>query len=135
MDDHVGGRPDRAVFVTESEPVAADVPRHRADAARRHLGERLRCVWPTVEFAESVERVVLQELLLDTLGCRRPAAVADEEDQLAVGNAAQQALDESGSDEPGRARDGHALASEGLCDHNGYVYQMVERCSMVTSHG
>ena len=131
VNDDVGGRPDRPVLAGEAEPVGADVAGHGVDATCGHLVERLGRVGCGVGVAQPVEGVVLQQLLLDPLRCGRALTVADQEDQFAPGHAAQKSLDERGADEPGRAGDGDALASERLGDHNGHVYQMVETDSMV----
>ena len=50
-------------------------------------------------------------------GGGRALAVAHQQDQLAVGHAAQQAFDQRRADEPGRPGDGDAFASERLGDH------------------
>jgi AcrR family transcriptional regulator len=68
--------------------------------------------------AEAVEGVVLEQLLLDAGGRRGALPVAHEQDQLAVGDAAEEPLHERGAHETGRAGDGDALASERVSDHN-----------------
>jgi hypothetical protein len=70
-----------------------------------------------VLLAEAVEGVVLEQLALDALGRRRPPAATNEEHQLAVGHAAEQALDERCSDESGRPSDGDSRVRERLSDH------------------
>ena len=99
----------------EPEPVGADVAGDRRDPPRRHLVERLGTLCALG--AQAVEGVVLQQLALHTPGGRRAPAVADEQDELAVGHAAQQPLDERRADEPGGSRDGDPLARERLGDH------------------
>ena len=47
----------------------------------------------------------------------------------------RQPLDQGGAHEAGRAGDGNPLASERFSDHNGYVYQMVDRCATPTVRG
>ncbi len=51
------------------------------------------------------------------LGRRRSAAGPHEQHELAVGHGPQQALDEGGAEEAGRAGDEDALPREGLGDH------------------
>ena len=70
------------------------------------------CCW-----REPVEGVVLEQLALDTLRRGRPLAAADQQHEVAVGDAAQQALDQRRADEPGRAGDGDPFAGERLGDH------------------
>ena len=67
--------------------------------------------------AQAVEGVVLQQLALHAPGGRRALAVADEQDELAVGHAAQQPLDERRAHEPRRSRDGDPRARQRLGDH------------------
>lgn len=43
--------------------------------------------------------------------------MTDEEDDVAVRHAVQEAFDEGGSDESGCSRDGYAPAAQGFCDH------------------
>ena len=66
--------------------------------------------------AEAVEAVVLQDLLGGPLQGRGPPAGADEEDDLAVGDAAQDALDQGGSEEPGGAGDEETPTGQGVAD-------------------
>ena len=66
--------------------------------------------------AQAVEAVVLQDLLGGPLHRRRPPAGPDEEDDLAVGDAAEDALDQGGSEEPGGAGDEEALTGQGVAD-------------------
>jgi hypothetical protein len=41
----------------------------------------------------------------------------DEEDNVAVGHAVQEAFDEGGAHESGCSRDGDSPAAQGFCDH------------------
>ena len=54
---------------------------------------------------------------LDPLRRGRPLASPDQQDEVAVGDAAQQAFDQRRADEPGRAGDGDPFAGERLGDH------------------
>ena len=68
--------------------------------------------------AQPVEAVVAEDLARGALGRRWPSARADEHDDLAVGHAAQQALDERRAEEARRAGDGDAPAGELVGDHD-----------------
>ena len=67
--------------------------------------------------AEPVERVVLEDLLAGPFGGAGALAVADQQDEMTVGHAAQQALDQRGTDESGTAGDGNLLPRERRGDH------------------
>ena len=70
-----------------------------------------------------VEGVVLQDLPPHALGRWRALAVPHEQDELAIGDAPEQAFDERRAHEPGRPGDGDPLAGERFGDHFGHVYQ------------
>ncbi|MDQ1422932.1 MAG: hypothetical protein QOD72_430, partial [Acidimicrobiaceae bacterium] len=71
--------------------------------------------------AKAVEGVVAEDLALDALGGRRPATAPHEQDDLAVGNAAQQPLDDRGAEEAGPPGDGDSLFPEALGDHRTFL--------------
>ena len=104
VDDDVGGGEDRPIGVAQAEPVGADVAGDRRDAPIGHGLERLAARLAGVQLPQPVEGVVLEQLLLGANGRLRAPAVADQQDQLAVGDAAQQAFDECRADEPGCPR-------------------------------
>ena len=66
--------------------------------------------------AEPVEAVVLEDLLGGPLHRRGPATGADEQDDLAVGDAAEDALDQGRPEEPGGAGDEESPAGQGVAD-------------------
>ncbi len=115
MDDDVGGAPQFAVGLVQSEPVAGDVAGDGPDAARDGVVEVV-----AVCLAEPVEGVVLQDLALGAACGGRAATVADEQDEFAVRHAAQQPFDERGADEPGRPGDRNALARQRGGDRVGH---------------
>ena len=118
---------DRPVGVAEAEPVGADVAGDRGDAAIGHRPEGLAARVAVVRAARRRSKAsFLSSSFCVAYGRRRALAVAHEQDQLAVGNAPQQAFDERRPDEPGGSGDGDALAGERFCDHNGLVYHLVE---------
>ena len=67
--------------------------------------------------AQPVERVVLEDLAFGASCGAGSLAVADEQHELAVGDRAQQPLDERGADESGRAGDGDPFPRERFGDH------------------
>ena len=83
--------------------------------------------------AESIEGVVLQDFLARSLRRWRAFAVADEEDKVAVGDAAKQSLDQCGAHETGRPGDGNSLTRKGFSNHvscsSTILYQLVERAA------
>ncbi len=115
MDDDVGGAPQFAVGVVQPEPVAGDVAGDGSDATCDGVVEVV-----AVRLAQPVEGVVLQDLPLGAASGGRAAAVAHEEDEFAIGNAAQQPFDERGPDEPGRPGDRNALARQRGGDRVGH---------------
>ena len=62
--------------------------------------------------AHDVERVVAEDLAGGSLLHRGPPARAQEQDDVRVGNLAEQSLEQRGAEEAGRARDGDALAGQ-----------------------
>ena len=114
VDHGVAAGEDRAVGVVQSQPVTGDVAGDRGDPGG-HGGEVDALL--AALGAESVERVVLEDLALGS-PCRTGSlAVSHEQHQLAVGDRAQQALDERGADESGRAGDGDPFPRERFGDH------------------
>ena len=113
VDHDVARGEDLPVVGRQAETVTTDIPADRHDAL---VGELPEAVTPVL-LAEPVEGVVLQQLTLDTLGSGRPLAVADEQHEAAVGDAAEQALDECRADEAGGPGDGDAFSSKRLGDH------------------
>ena len=65
-------------------------------------------------FTETVEAVVLDDLLGRPLQGRRTATRADQKDDLAVGDAAQNALHQGGTEESGGAGDEESPAGQGV---------------------
>jgi hypothetical protein len=116
VDDHLRGGELRPTVGIEAQAVGADVAGDRGHPAGDHLVEAAAELGP-----QPVERVVLEDLLAGTLGGGGATAAADQQEQLAVGDAAQQPLDQRGADEAGRSGDGDAFARERLGDHGGHV--------------
>ena len=117
VDHDLGSAEDLAVGLTEPEAVSADVAGDRGHPAVGHLLERLGAVRGAVRLAEAVEGVVPEQFLLRSLGGGGAPAVADQQNQLASRDAAQQAFDERGAHEPGRAGDGDPLSGQCFRDH------------------
>jgi hypothetical protein len=67
--------------------------------------------------AQPIERVVLQDFASDALGRRCSATMTDEEDDVAVRHAVQEAFDEGCPHESGCSRHGYAPTAQGFCDH------------------
>ena len=114
-----GGRVDHHVAAgqgvepggVQTEPVGGHVAGHRA-----HPGVHL-VVEPVAQLlTQAVEAVVLQDLLGRPLTGRGPPAGADQQDDPAVGDAAQDAFDQGGPQEPGGAGDEEAPARQGVTD-------------------
>ena len=93
VNDGVATGECRPVGVVEVEAVTADVTGDRRDATVGHFRESLAGTRCTERLAEPVERVVLQDLLLRPLGRRSALTVANKQDEFAVGDGAQHALD------------------------------------------
>jgi hypothetical protein len=109
----VGGQPQAV-----GPDVAGDHPEATTGLGRQAVASPVR--------PQAVERAVAQDLTLDALGGRRPAAGSHQQHQLAVGDGSQQALDQRRADEARRSGDGDPLASERLGDHGSIVYHLVE---------
>ena len=118
VDHDVGGGEGRPIGVAQAEPIGADVAGDGRDPPLGHRLEGLAAIGTVVRRPQAIEGVVLEQFLLRPCRRRRALAVANEQDQLAVGNAAQQPFDESGADETGPPGDGDALACERFSDHN-----------------
>jgi hypothetical protein len=114
VEHDVARRQHRPVGLVEAEAVGADVAGDHLQAPGHELVEGL---GPADLGPEAVEGVVADDLALDALGRRRPPAGPHEQDDLAAGDRAQQALDDGGAEESGGARDGDPLADQGLGDH------------------
>ena len=112
MDDDLATGEQRSVVVVQTEAVARQIARD----GRYPTGDRAVEVL-TVLRAETIERVVLEDLPLCPAGGGGAFAVADQQHEFAIGNRAEQPLDERGADEPGRAGDGDAFLRERLGDH------------------
>ena len=117
VNDGVAAGERRSIGIVQVEAVTADVTGDRGDATVGHLGEGLARLRRTELLAEPVERVVLQDLLLSSLGGGSAFAVADEQDKFAVGDGAQHALNECRANKTGRAGDGNTFARKGFGDH------------------
>ncbi len=94
-----------------AQPVGGDVTGHRGDPGGHLLVEPV-----TQLVAQAVEAVVPQDLLGGPLHRRGTATGTDEQDDPAVGDAAQDALDQCGPEEPGGSGDEEAPAGEGVAD-------------------
>ena len=112
VDDGVARCPDGPVGVVQAEPVACHVARDGGDPAGDHRVEV-----GSVLGAEPIECVVLEDLLAGPFGGAGALAVADQQHEMTVGHAAQQALDQRGTDESGTAGDGDLLPRERRGDH------------------
>ena len=114
VDHGVAAGEDRPIDVVQAEPVAGDVAGDRGDPAG-HGGE-VDALFGALR-AQPVEGVVLEDLAVGAARGAGSLAVADEQHQLAVGDRSQQALDERGADESGRAGDGDPFPRERFGDH------------------
>jgi hypothetical protein len=95
----------------QAQAVGGHVAGHRGDTGGH------RPVEPVAQLlAQAVEAVVLQDLLGGPLHRRGPSAGADEQDDLAVGDAAQEAFDQCGTEEPGGAGDEETPTGQGVAD-------------------
>ena len=99
----------------EAEAVAGDVAGDRGDPTR-DAGEV--DVGVLAGGAQSVEGVVLEDLAVGAAGGARALAVADQQHQLAVGDRAQEPLDQRRADETGGAGDGDPFARKLFGDHS-----------------
>ena len=111
MDDDVAVRECLEAAGVQAEAVGGHVAADGRDPGRHRLVE------PVAQLlAEAVEAVVLQDLLGGPLHRRRPATGTDEEDDLAVRDAAEDALDQCGPEEPGGAGDEESPTGQGVAD-------------------
>jgi len=115
VDDHGARRQDGAVRLVEAEAVGADVAGDHLDPPGHQFVDGL---GPAGLGAEAVEGVVADDLALHPLGGGGPATGPDQQDQLAAGYRAHEALHDGGAEEPGGAGDGDALAGQGVGDHD-----------------
>ena len=116
VDHDVAGGDGVAAGVVEAEAVGADVAGDHVDPSGHHLLERR----PATEvLAHAVEAVVPEDLPVGALLDGALASGPDEQHELAVGDRAQQPLDERGAQEAGGAGDGDALAGEVVANHVG----------------
>ena len=113
MDDGVAAGEGGPALLVEAQPVAADVAGHGRHPALDQLVEPVLAEL----LAEPVEGVVLQDLPADALFDARALARADQQDDLAVGDRAQEPLEQVGPEEAGGAGDEQPLAGERLTDH------------------
>ena len=107
-----------SVLGREPESVGSHVTTHDRHATS---DDGVELVAPFV--AQAIERVVLQDLATHAFGSGSAATVANEQNQFALGYRAQQAFDESGPHEPGRAGDAESTAGQGVSDHEAVVAQ------------
>ncbi len=114
MDHGVAAREGRSVGVGQPQPVAGDVAGDRGDPAGE--GGEVDALIAALR-AEPVERVVLEDLAVGAARGAGSLAVADEQDELAVGDRSQQPLDERGADESGRAGDGDPFSRKRFGNH------------------
>ena len=114
MDHGVAAGEDGAVGVVQTEAVTGDVAGDRGHPAG-HVGEVVASFLALGP--QPVEGVVLEDLAFGAPSGAGALAVADEQDQFAVGDRSEQPLDERGADEPGRAGDGDPLPRELFGDH------------------
>ncbi len=114
--DDVAFRQDSEPFVVEPEPVGAHVAREGG-----HPLCHLRPEPGTELGTKTVEAVVAQYLALDSLGGGSPATGPDEEDHSALGNRAQEALDERGAEEAGGPSHEEAPPGQGFT-HRGHEF-------------
>jgi TetR/AcrR family transcriptional regulator len=122
VDHHVAAGERGTTGVVEAEAVAADVTADRGDPPVHQRGEAVLAQL----VAEAIEGVVAEDLALGPLLDGGLAARPDQQDELAVRDAAHEPLDQGRPEEAGAAGDGDALAGELLGDHGTVVYQMVE---------
>ncbi len=114
VDDDVAAGERGAAVVVEAEAVAADVALDDLYPPLEQLGEAVLAVL----LAQAVEGVVLEQLPGGAALDGRAAAGADEQHELAVGHGPEQALDEGGAEEAGRAGDRDARAAQRFSDHD-----------------
>ena len=107
VDDHVRGRQGGATFVVEPEPVAADIAGDGADPACH-----LRVEVVAQLGAQAVEAVVLDHLSGEPGGRVRSAPRSYEDRHLGLGDAADDALDQSCAQEAGGAGYEEAFPTE-----------------------
>ena len=102
-----------AAGFVEGEPVSSRRRRRSCAGGGRSPSSKL----SPSSAAEAVEAVVAQDLAPGALGRPLTLAGADEHDDLAVGHAAQQPLDERGSEEARRPGHGDSPAGELVAYH------------------
>ena len=98
---------------TGTPTASTDVTGDRRETSRAHSGELL----GTELGAQSIERVVAQDLAGEALVDARTTTGAHEQDDLAVGHRPQESFEEVGPEEPGGAGDEQPLAGQRLADH------------------
>ena len=111
MDDDVALGEQLQPVVVEAEAVGAHIAGHR-----RHPGGDLFGEPVAVLLAEQIEAVVLQDLLGGPLHRRGAATGPDEEHHPAVGDTAEETLDQRRSEEAGGPGDEESLAGQALAD-------------------
>ena len=119
MDHDVAARERAEILVGETEAIGADVARYRDDAAGDHRFERLGGVFELG--AQTVERIVLEDLAAHPLGHVVTLARPNQQHELALRNRSQQPFDQRSTDETGATRDGDALVGKVLADHSAPV--------------
>ena len=93
MNDGVGGGKDHSVFIRKAKSVGADITRNGGNSSRAHVVKRL--VRGGVLFPQAVEGIVGKNFSRRSTSSRGAAAVANEKDEFAVGDAAQKTFNES----------------------------------------
>ena len=126
VDDDIARGERGSIRVVQSESIGSDVAGHHRQTSC-HRGVEVGS-----EFgAQTIEGVVLQDLLAHSIDGRRATAVANQQHHRAVGDGTQQSLDQSGTDEAGGPGDGDAPSGKTFGDHGAIcstpLYQMVEK--------
>lgn len=113
MDDDVGAKPKFEVFAAQPESVRSDIARNRFYAPRSHLVED---VFAEL-LAQSVERIILQYVACDP-GLRAPSSGSDQQDEFAVWYRANEAFDQSRSEETGGTGNRDSFSRKVVGNHN-----------------
>ena len=99
MNDGVGGGKDHSVFIRKAKSIGADIARDRGNSSRAHVIKRL--VRSGVLFPQAVEGIVGKNFSRRSASSGGAAAIANEKDEFAVGDAAQKTFNESSADKAG----------------------------------
>ena len=113
VDDDISAKPKFEIFAAQPESVRSDIARNRLYAPRSHLVED---VFAEV-LAQSVERIILQYVACDS-GLRAPPTGSDQQDELTVWYRANEAFDQSRSEETGGTGNRDSFSRKVVGNHN-----------------